>query len=118
MSTLTVEAVTFEMVFEEHRTRILRILRKRLDPSFERRFQPEDVLQQVYLRAESALGTPAGVHESFPLAVPDRTRLSLRRSEETRRGQAGLSPGCCLGRPVFGRSGRFVHVAERGGLAD
>ncbi len=53
MSTLTVEAVTFEMVFEEHRTRILRILRKRLDPSFERRFQPEDVLQQVYLRAEA-----------------------------------------------------------------
>jgi len=47
------DVAAFGRLFDEHRTRLLAMLKRRIDPRLQARFDPEDILQDAYLVAQN-----------------------------------------------------------------
>src|SRR5438128_856955 len=45
------EIAALAQVFEEHRPRLLAMVRRRIDPAIAARIEPEDILQEAFIRA-------------------------------------------------------------------
>lgn len=77
-------------LFEEHRSRLLRMVQRRLDPSLAKRIDPEDILSEAFLDASKKWNVFGGSREITPYAwlyriVLDRVIETWRRETRIQR---------------------------------
>src|SRR5205809_650575 len=82
--TVDAESAALGKAFEEHRERLLALVKRRMDPALAARLDPADVLAKAFLRAK-------GRCEQFSESgMPAYTRpTSCRSTRRDRRGRGG-----------------------------